>query len=90
MRADAQFVGEHDVYVSEIGSAPALHRKLQEAGVPSVYVEFPRTDHAFDIFLPKVSPAAQAAMYDVDRFLALMASPVDWKTASLPAARGPR
>ena len=28
-----QFVGEHDVYVSEIGSAPALHRKLQKAGV---------------------------------------------------------
>jgi acetyl esterase/lipase len=86
-----QFVGEHDVYVSGtgfasgLGAAPALHRKLREAGVPSVYVEFPRTDHAFDIFLPTVSPAAQAAMYDVDRFLALMASPVDWKAASFRA-----
>jgi acetyl esterase/lipase len=79
-----QFVGEHDVYVSIRGSELALHRKLQEAGVPSVYVEFPRTDHAFDMFLPEVSPAAQAAMYDVDRFLALMASPVDWKAASVP------
>jgi acetyl esterase/lipase len=91
-----QFVGEHDVYVSGtgfasgIGSAAALHRKLQEAGVPSVYVEFPRTDHAFDIFLPKVSPAAQAAMYDVDRFLALMASPVDWKATSMRGAGAPR
>ena len=91
-----QFVGEHDVYVSGtgfasgIGAAPALHRKLREAGIPSVYVEFPRTDHAFDIFLPKVSPAAQAAMYDVDRFLALMASPVDWKAASLRDVGAPR
>ncbi|MCC7359921.1 MAG: alpha/beta hydrolase [Anaerolineales bacterium] len=73
-----QFVGEHDVYVSRIGSVPALHRKLQEAGIPSVYVEFPRTDHAFDLFFPEISPAAQAAMYDVDRFLALMASQVEW------------
>ena len=73
--ATLQLVGEHDVYVSAIGSGPALHRRLQEAGVPSVYVAFPRTDHAFDMFLPTISPAAQAAMYDVDRFLALMASP---------------
>ena len=85
-----QFVGEHDVYVSRSGAVPALHGKLQEAGVPSVYVKFPRTDHAFDMFFPEVSPAAQAAMYDVDRFLALMASPVDWKTASLAVAGGPR
>jgi acetyl esterase/lipase len=73
-----QFMGGHDVYVSRIGSVLALHDKLQEAGVPSVYVEFPRTDHAFDLFLPAVSPAAQTAMYEVDRFLALMASHVDW------------
>jgi acetyl esterase/lipase len=75
-----QFVGEHDVYVSRSGSELVLHRRLRENGTPSVYVEFPRTDHAFDMFLPEISPAAQAAMYDVDRFLALMASPVDWKT----------
>jgi acetyl esterase/lipase len=81
-----QFVGEHDVYVSVTRSELALHRKLQEAGVPSVYVEFPRTDHAFDMFLPEVSPAAQAAMYDVDRFLALMASSVDWRAVSVSGA----
>jgi acetyl esterase/lipase len=76
-----QFVGEHDVYVSRIGSVPTLHRTLKEAGARSVCVVFPRTDHAFDLFLPSVSPAAQTAMYDVDRFLALMASAVEWKTA---------
>jgi hypothetical protein len=32
-----------------------------------------------ELFFPRVSPPAQGAMYDVDRFLALMAAPVDWK-----------
>lgn len=81
-----QFMGEHDVYVSAAGTVPELHRKLREAGVPSVYVELPRTDHAFDKFFPEVSPPARTAMYDVDRFLALMASPTDWKAASPPQA----
>jgi acetyl esterase/lipase len=83
-----QFVGQHDLYVSATGSVPALHHKLKETGVPSVLVEFPRTDHAFDLFLPEISPAAQAAMYDVDRFLALMASPVNWKAKLLSDATG--
>lgn len=49
-----------------------LHRKLRAAGVPSILVEFPHTDHAFDLILPQVSPSAQAALYDVERFLALL------------------
>ncbi|MFQ5857008.1 MAG: hypothetical protein ACE5LU_15450 [Anaerolineae bacterium] len=45
------------------------------AGVPVVYHEFPQTEHAFDlVVLPRCSPAAQAALYDVDRFLALMSA----------------
>jgi acetyl esterase/lipase len=78
-----QIVGEHDVY-GAVRSAAALHAKLQAAGVPAIELRIPRTDHAFDLVLPEVSPAAQTAMYDVDRFLALMASPVDWKAATLP------
>jgi acetyl esterase/lipase len=53
-------------------SVRRLHQALQAAGVLSVLVEFPHTDHAFDLVLPQVSPAAQAAVYDVERFLALM------------------
>ncbi|HSN75432.1 MAG TPA: alpha/beta hydrolase [Anaerolineae bacterium] len=53
-------------------SVQRLHQALRAAGVPSVLVEFPRADHAFDLVLPQVSPAAQAAVYDVERFLALM------------------
>ncbi|PVY95466.1 alpha/beta hydrolase [Actinomycetospora cinnamomea] len=83
-----QFVGEHDVYLSRHRREVALHRKLQEVRVPSVYVEFPRTDHAFDMFLPTLSPAAHAAMYDVDRFLGLLASPHEWK-ADAPRSASP-
>jgi acetyl esterase/lipase len=78
-----QIVGEHDMY-GGARSVAALHAKLLAAGVPAIELRIPRTDHAFDLVLPEVSPAAQTAIYDVDRFLALMASPVDWKAASVP------
>lgn len=49
-----------------------LQRELQTADVPVVMVEFPHTEHAFDLLLPQISPVAQAATYDVERFLALL------------------
>lgn len=64
--------GAADVF----GMAPAvreLHQALCEAGATSLLVEFADTDHAFDNVLPQISPSAQAAIYDVERFLALMA-----------------
>ncbi len=64
--------GEHDI-VMPSQAARSLHRALVESGVPSVYVSFPETNHGFDLILPRVSPSAQAATYDLDRFLALMA-----------------
>jgi len=64
--------GEHDFIMPPDG-ARQLHRKLVEAGARSIYVEFPQTTHGFDLFLPQVSPVAQAATYDVDRFLAWLA-----------------
>jgi len=67
-------VGEHDLY-GQSSPVATLHAALRTAGVPSVELRLPRTDHAFDLVLPEVSPAAQTAMYDVDRFLALMAAP---------------
>ena len=64
--------GSDDVF----GLAPMvrqLHQSLREAGAPSILVEFPHTEHAFDLLLPRISPVAQAATYDVERFLALLA-----------------
>jgi acetyl esterase/lipase len=49
-----------------------LHVKLKEANVPVVWVEFPHTEHAFDLLFPQISPVAQAATYDVERFLAML------------------
>ena len=63
--------GSDDVF----GLAPPLrrfHQNLQAARVPSILVEFPHTEHGFDLLLPQISPAAQAATYDVERFLALL------------------
>jgi acetyl esterase/lipase len=49
-----------------------LHAKLVESGVPAIDVIFPWTEHGFDLAFPQINPAAQSALYDVDRFLAIM------------------
>ena len=63
------FQGEHDLIVP-VASARRLHHRLAAAGVSVVYVEFPRTDHGFDLLFPRLAPAGQAALYDLERFLA--------------------
>jgi hypothetical protein len=49
----------------------------------------PQTDHGFDLVLPKIAPAAHNAIYDVERFIALMAvrEPV---VESIPTAASQR
>jgi acetyl esterase/lipase len=64
--------GEHDSVVSAEG-ARVLADKLRSAGAQVIYVEYPQTEHAFDLLPPGVSPAAQASWYEVERFLALLA-----------------
>jgi acetyl esterase/lipase len=64
--------GSDDVF--ELAPATRhLHRALLEAGVPTILVEYPHTEHGFDLILPQISPVAQAATREVDRFLAQMA-----------------
>ena len=63
--------GDKDLLVP-VDTTRALYTKLVEAGVPAINVIFPWTDHIFDLILPQVSPPAQSALYDVDRFLALL------------------
>jgi len=63
--------GTHDL-AGMVPDVRRLHRALRQAGVASVCVEFPNTEHAFDLVFPKWAPAAQAATYDTERFLALM------------------
>jgi len=63
--------GDHDRSVP-VNATRAFFMKLVEAGVPAINVVFPWTDHGFDLLLPQINPAAQSALYDVDRFLALL------------------
>jgi acetyl esterase/lipase len=63
--------GKQD-FVTPVDATCTLYAKLIESGVPAINDVFPWTDHAFDIVLPQVNPAAQSALYDVDRFLALL------------------
>ena len=65
--------GKHDFLVP-VDATCALYTKLVESGVPAINVLYPWTDHAFDLLFPQVNPAAQSALYDVDRFLALLAN----------------
>lgn len=64
--------GEHDI-MAPVKPTRFLHRRLTEAKVLTVLHILPQTDHAFDLVLPKISPSAHTAFYDVERFLALMA-----------------
>jgi acetyl esterase/lipase len=49
-----------------------LFDKLVDSGVPAIKVIYPWTEHGFDLLLSQFSPPAQSALYDVDRFLALL------------------
>ncbi|MFX0004721.1 MAG: alpha/beta hydrolase fold domain-containing protein [Candidatus Hermodarchaeota archaeon] len=70
--------GARDFIVPMVGTQD-LYAKLVESGVPVINVVFPWTDHAFDLILPQFSPPAQSALYNVDRFLALMVNKDLWQ-----------
>lgn len=65
------FQGDHDC-LAPVAAAREFQQRLSSAGVPTVYLEYPATEHAFDLFLPRLSPAAQNALHHLDRFLALL------------------
>ncbi len=65
--------GEHDI-LAPLNAMLQMHSRLLDEGVPVVLHTLPYTDHAFDLILPKISPAAHNAIYEVERFLAIMAS----------------
>jgi len=63
--------GEHDI-MAPIKSTRMLFTHLQEKKVPAMLHILSQTDHAFDMVLPGISPSAHNAIYDVERFLALL------------------
>jgi len=69
------FIQGNQDFCIPVDATYALHAKLVEASVPAINVVFPWTNHAFDLLLPpQINPAAQSALYDVDRFLAILAN----------------
>ncbi|MDD2921278.1 MAG: alpha/beta hydrolase [Anaerolineales bacterium] len=70
-----QIFGDED-FAIDVSHGRRLHAALQNADVPSAYVELPETVHAFDQYFGvsrRVAPAAQIAANDIEQFLALMA-----------------
>jgi len=63
--------GEQDIFCP-VDATRAHYKKLIQAGVPAINLVFPYTNHGFDLLLPQITPSAQSALYDVDRFLALL------------------
>jgi acetyl esterase/lipase len=69
-----QFTGDND-FVIDASHGKRLHQALRQAGVPSIYIEYPDSVHAFHMYFgvsPRVAPAAQVSTYDLERFLALL------------------
>jgi acetyl esterase/lipase len=63
--------GEKD-FLIPIEDTCAHYSKLVETGTPAINIVFPMTNHGFDLLFPQFSPPAQSALYDVDRFLAIL------------------
>jgi acetyl esterase/lipase len=68
--------GEDDI-MAPVKSTRFLRTRLMQEKVPTIMHILPQTDHAFDLILPKISPSAHNAIYDVERFLALQVKMVE-------------
>ena len=63
--------GVNDI-MAPIESTRLLYTRLTKEKIPTVMHILPQTDHAFDLILPRISLSAHNALYDVERFLAIM------------------
>jgi acetyl esterase/lipase len=64
--------GGGDMLVSP-EQAIVLQEELEKNRVPVILLLLPQTEHAFDLVLPKFSPAMRSALYDIERFLGVLA-----------------
>ncbi|MCO6453655.1 MAG: alpha/beta hydrolase [Caldilineales bacterium] len=67
-------LASHDDIFQLTPTIHTLHESLTQAGAISILIDYPHTEHAFDLLFPQISPVAQAAAYEVERFLAVMAT----------------
>jgi acetyl esterase/lipase len=57
-------------HVVEARFGRALHERLLATGTPSVYLEIPWAEHAFDVDVLRSGLSSQIALYYTERFLA--------------------
>lgn len=62
--------GTHDAFVP-VKTVRTLYSRLRDKNVAVVMHIIPQTDHAFDLIMPRLSPSAHNAIYEVERFLAI-------------------
>jgi acetyl esterase/lipase len=79
------FQGDRD-FLNPIEGTREFRARALQVGAPAAVVIYPWTEHIFDLVLPRLNPVAQSALYDADRFLALLASGPCLRTGS---RRGP-
>lgn len=65
--------GVHDI-LAPVNSTRLLYDRLIKEKVPALLHILPQTDHAFDVLFPNIAPSAHNAIYDVERFMALMSA----------------
>jgi acetyl esterase/lipase len=63
--------GTHDE-MAPVSAVRQLEVRLAKAGAPVTAVYLPHTDHAFDLFGTRWSPAARVAVHVLERFLAVV------------------
>jgi dipeptidyl aminopeptidase/acylaminoacyl peptidase len=61
--------GTHDT-MAPVTATQQLQQRLVSSGMPVTALYLPHTDHGFDLVLPRWSPAARAALNELQRFLA--------------------
>ena len=68
--------GAHDI-MAPVKSTRLLYDKLIKEKIQALLHILPQADHAFDLFLTNIAPAAHNAIYDVERFIALISNRID-------------
>ena len=58
--------------IAPLDATRQLHEKLVNAGVPSVKIFYPFTNHAFDLIFPKINPAGLSTFRSIGCFLELV------------------
>lgn len=63
--------GEHDLAI-RVQTMRDLADKLRVNDVQVIYNDLAYTEHGFDVFFPQINPSFKTALFDIERFLALL------------------